>query len=143
MALTFTPFLPRALNNLPEIPGVRFMFSPTIASTESPFSTSGYSSFLACSSSSNSLLIKDNAFSASVGFTAKVMLCSEEDWVISTTFTCSLDNRENSRPLNPALPTIPLPERFRILISSIEEIPFMGKVEPVHHVLYRCRESQH
>ena len=36
------------------------------------------------------------------------------------------DNKENNLPQKPALPTIPLPAKLIILISAIDEIPFIG-----------------
>src|SRR5690606_18764842 len=63
---------------------------------------------------------------ASAGLTAKVMLCSDDDWVISTTLICSLASRVNSRPLKPDLPIIPEPLKLMTEISDIEEIPFIG-----------------
>ena len=57
------------------------------------------------------------------------MLCSEEDWVIRIMLICSLASKENSLPLKPALPTIPLPSTLIILISFIEEIPLIGRFE--------------
>ena len=57
------------------------------------------------------------------------MLCSDEDWVIRITFTCSRASMENKRPLKPAFPTIPLPCKFNTLISLIDEIPFIGRLE--------------
>src|SRR6185503_275393 len=69
------------------------------------------------------------AFPASPGETAKVMLCSDDDWVIKITLICSLASMENNLPLNPALPTMPLPSRLRMLMLLIDDIPFIGKLD--------------
>ncbi|MNI15147.1 hypothetical protein D3C81_936840 [compost metagenome] len=126
IARTLIPLRPSAANNRPDIPGVFFIFSPTMAKTERFSSIAGTISLFAWISSSNSTSIKCIARLASDGLTANVMLCSEEDWVISTTLICSLANSVKSRPLKPDLPIIPDPLRLMTEISEIEEIPLIG-----------------
>jgi hypothetical protein len=67
--------------------------------------------------------------SSSLGCTAKVMLCSDDDWVINITLICSRASKENNLPLKPDLPTMPLPSKLRMLILLIDEIPLIGKVD--------------
>lgn len=65
IARTLIPFLPKAWKRRPDIPGVRFMFSPTIARIDSLSSITGAESLLANSSNSNSVLMVDKAVSLS------------------------------------------------------------------------------
>src|SRR5690606_16697276 len=69
------------------------------------------------------------AFLASAGCTANVMLCSEEDGVMSTTLIRSRANSVNNRPENPDFPIIPLPVRLIIEMSGMDDIPLMGKFD--------------
>ena len=76
-AITLIPALPSVPNNLPAIPGVRFMFSPTIATVARSFSATVSLISPWARSSANSSSNTLTARSASAFRTANVVLFSE------------------------------------------------------------------
>src|ERR1035437_1990627 len=125
MALTLMPFRARVLKNLPAMPGVFFMFSPTMATRAISFSIAIWLMFPELISWRNSFSMASLALSLSLSMTAKVIEYSQEAGEMRTTLTLLFANAPNNLLDIPVTPTIPEPRIVTRLIFSIEEIPLI------------------
>ena len=120
------PERPRASKSLPLIPGVRFMFSPTIATVASPLSACIGNIRPSSISSRNSSLSTFTAFSASSSFTPIDVLFSEAACDTRKTLIPLLARELKMRRLTPTTPTIERPVTVMTVVPLIDEIPLIG-----------------
>ena len=124
--MTLIPLRPSVPNNFPAIPGVCFMFSPTIATVARPPSAfigeiSPISISLANSSFSTS-----HASSASSFLTPIEVEFSEEACETKKTLMPFSANVLKIRWFTPMTPTMPKPVMVIKQVSLIDEIPLIG-----------------
>ncbi len=111
VATTFIPLLPSDLKRVADIPGVFFIFSPTMAIIDIFFSTIILSSLFLLISAANSVEMASIAGSLSDGLTARVIEYSEEAWVMKITLTSLFASAPNNLADVPFTPTITGPWR--------------------------------
>ena len=85
------------------------------------------SSWCSANSCANSLFNALSALSADFAGTQKLILYSEEDWVIKITEIPAFDIVENTRDAMPTIPCIPEPETLNMATLSRLVIPFTFK----------------
>ena len=129
-AITLIPFLPKVPKSLPAIPGVCFMFSPTIATVASSASEVMGNNSPVSISLLNSSFSTRQAFSASSSFTPIEVEFSEEACDTKNTLMPLSANARKMRLLIPITPTIPKPRTLMRLVSLMLEIPLMAFSEP-------------
>ena len=117
------------------IPFACFIPSPTTEIIDRSSITSTESKSLPCSSLANSLSNAAFATATSLLGTQKLMLYSEEDWVIKITDTPAFDMQENTRAAMPTIPCIPGPETLNIATLSKLVIPLTCSPSSVFSLL--------
>ena len=125
-AMTLIPFRPSVPNSLPAIPGVCFMFSPTIATVASPLSAIiGEISPISISLANSSFSTLHAKAESSVRTPIEVEF-SEEACDTRNTLIPFSAKVLKIRWLTPITPTIPNPVMVIRQVSLIEEIPLIG-----------------
>ena len=125
-AITLIPLRPKTLNSFPAIPGVCFIFSPTIATVARSFSASIALISPTAISWRNSSRNTFTANSASALRTANVVLFSDDACDTKKTLIPDFASRLNIRELIPMTPTMPIPDKVMRHVSLIDEIPLMA-----------------
>ena len=129
-AMIEIPERPNVPKSFPAIPGVRFMFSPTMAMVANPLSTCmGYIEPEAISFSNSSLSTRA-ASSASLSFTPIDVEFSDEACDTMNTDMPLLARVVKIRWLTPMTPTIERPVTVISDVPLIEEIPLIGLWSP-------------
>ena len=125
-AITLIPLRPNVPNNLPAIPGVCFMFSPTMATVAKPLSAVILYIAPVSISLENSAFKTSQAASASASRTPMEVLFSEEACETRNTLIPLLAKAEKIRRLTPMTPTMDKPETVINVVPFILEIPLIG-----------------
>ena len=125
-AITEIPERPKVPNSLPAIPGVCFMFSPTMAMVASPLSACMGNMAPVSISLANSWLSTSTAASASSSRTPIDVEFSDEAWLTMNTEMPLLARVVKMRRLTPMTPTIERPVTVMSVVPLMLEIPLMG-----------------
>ena len=124
------PLLPRVPKSLPAIPGVCFMFSPTIATVARPRSTIiGYMAPVSISLA-NSRLSTSTADSASSSFTPIEVEFSDEACDTMNTDIPLSARTEKILRLTPITPTMERPVTVMRAVPLMLEMPLIGLWSP-------------
>ena len=125
-AITLMPLRPNVPKSFPAMPGVCFIFSPTIAMVAKFISaTTGLISPISISFA-NSSFNTSQANAASWLRTPMEVLFSEEAWDTMNTLMPFCANALKMRKFTPITPTMPKPVTVIRVVSLIEEIPLMA-----------------
>ena len=125
--MTLMPLLPSVPKSLPAIPGVCFMFSPTMAMVARFFSCA--ISYMAPISISflNSSLSTWQALSESSFLTPMEVEFSEDAWLTRNTLMPSLAKAVKMRRLTPMTPTMESPDTVMRLVLLMDDMPLMAR----------------
>ena len=124
-AMTLIPLRPRVRKSLPAMPGVCFIFSPTIATVARSCSAVIEDISPISSSFLNSFESTSTARSASAFLTPMVEEFSDEACDTMNTEMPLSARVEKMRLLTPITPTMPKPDTVTSEVSLIDEIPLM------------------
>ena len=125
-AMTEIPLRPRVPNSLPAMPGVCFMFSPTIAMVASPLSTIIGNIAPVSISLANSSLSTRAASSASTSRTPILVEFSDDAWLTMNTEIPFEANVVKMRRFTPITPTIDKPVTVMRAVPLMLEMPLIG-----------------
>ena len=125
-AMTLMPLRPSVPNNLPAMPGVCFMFSPTMAIVARPLSACIGNMAPVCISLANSLLSTFTASSASSSRTPIDVEFSEEACETMNTDIPLSARAVNMRLLTPITPTIDRPVTVISVVPLMLDMPLIG-----------------
>ena len=125
-AITLIPERPSVPNNLPAIPGVCFMFSPTMAMVASPLSACMGNMAPVSISLANCSFSTSTAASASSSRTPIDVEFSDEACDTMNTEIPLLASVVKIRRFTPITPTIERPVTVISVVPLIEEIPLIG-----------------
>ena len=125
-AITEIPERPSVPKSLPAIPGLCFMFSPTIAMVARPLSACMGNMAPVSISLANSLLSTSTAASASSSRTPILVEFSDDACDTMNTEIPLLARVVKIRRFTPITPTIDRPVTVIRVVPLIEEIPLMG-----------------
>ena len=124
-AMTLIPERPSVPKSLPAIPGVCFMFSPTMATVAKPFSASIGNIEPSSISFWNSRFKTRQASSASSSWTPILVLFSLEAWLTINTLMPLSARQVKMRRFTPITPTIERPDTVMSVVPLMLEIPLM------------------
>ena len=125
-AMTLIPLRPSVPNSLPAIPGVCFMFSPTIAMVAKPLSACMGNIAPVLISLANSSLSTRTASSASSSRTPMEVEFSDEACATINTLMPFMASAVKMRWFTPMTPTIANPVTVISVVPLMLEIPLMG-----------------
>ncbi len=125
-AITLIPLRPSVPNSFPAIPGVCFMFSPTMAMVARPLSACMGNMAPVSISLRNSSFSTSTAASASSSRTPIDVEFSDDAWLTIKTDMPLLASVVKMRRLTPITPTIERPVTVIRVVPLMLEIPLMG-----------------